>query len=310
MNLIYNSILENPKRRNSQFLLIFICFLSALLLFSCEKNSDLEVPHYKAKLVLHSFISPSDSFVRVHVSTTKNIYGKIQDYPKSLPVTVKLIDGEKIITLGKMDSTGTCSVKYSVVAGKEYKLEAQCDGYPDVNAFCRIPEANELSISIDTMVQTTIYQTYIYDYGNIIDTIVNIRIFLKFNDIANQSNFYNIMAKITSYFNKDSMSYPLGLFGEEDSETSNLLSDRLTDGKTIVSSFVVSPYYQGDSSSTVFEAIVLETDADYYKYHMSLKSYSGADDPFTEFSPIYSNVNGGFGIFSSYVMHKVHFRLR
>jgi hypothetical protein len=54
----------------------------------------------------------------------------------------------------------------------------------------------------------------------------------------------------------------------------------------------------------------METDADYYKYHTSLNSYSGTDEPFTEFSPVYSNVEGGFGVFASYVRYKKVLKLK
>jgi hypothetical protein len=44
---------------------------------------------------------------------------------------------------------------------------------------------------------------------------------------------------------------------------------------------------------------LLNVDEHYYRYHTTLRLYSG-DDPFSEPAPIYSNIVGGLGVFGAY----------
>lgn len=279
--------------------------LLILLFASCEKESNLKVPAYKAKLVLHSFICPSDTFVRVHVSTTQNIYGKQQNIPRLLPVKVTLFDGDKSISLGDMDNTGTCSVRYSIQPGKEYKITAQCEGYPEASAVCTVPVENNFSVTVDTIVRIV---ENIYDSAPLNFT----QFIVKFADVPNQLNYYNVFARATFYNKEDTFIVPCNIYGEkeEDFEYSNLYSDHFSAGKDVTTIFTCSEYYMTFYDSIFFEVILLETDEDYYKYHSSTLNYEGYDDPFVEFSPLYFNVEGGYGIFASYIKHKAYFRIK
>jgi hypothetical protein len=83
-----------------------------------------------------------------------------------------------------------------------------------------------------------------------------------------------------------------------------IITDNLIDGQAITTRFIF--YFNLNEHLIKSEIIVkvLETDDDYYTYHNSLKNYRGTDEIFTEYSPLYSNIQGGIGIFSSYVVHK------
>lgn len=85
-----------------------------------------------------------------------------------------------------------------------------------------------------------------------------------------------------------------------------LISDELRDGGTFEVTFTNYFFEIKDTSlhKLTFQANLLETDDNYYKYHRSLEKYHDGDDPFTEFSPIYSNIKGGYGIFSGYVKYE------
>jgi len=45
-------------------------------------------------------------------------------------------------------------------------------------------------------------------------------------------------------------------------------------------------------------------------YHHSLDKYSSGGNPFTEISPAWSNIEGGLGIFASYVVDSLVFKLK
>jgi hypothetical protein len=64
------------------------------------------------------------------------------------------------------------------------------------------------------------------------------------------------------------------------------------------------------ADSAFLKVYLLNTDKSYYDYHRSLGNYDSGDDPFTEPSPVFSNVNGGLGIFAAYTVDSLIFRLK
>lgn len=286
-------------------LIISVALAVSCMFLSCEKTADITTPEFKPKLVIHSFICPDDTFIRVHVGTNRNVFGEIRDYPKSLPVTVTLIDGDIEKVFGPRDSSAVCSLKYKIEPGKEYKLIARCDGYPDATARCRVPDYKNFIITADTLTEL-----YTYEYG----TYKRQKFVFKFDDIQGMTNFYSIYATRVETSVYGTNVYPLNIIDSEGyyySYYMKLLTDHLVDGKTFLMEF--NTYFDVNDrnlTSLEFNAYVLETDADYYKYHNSLEKYTDADEPLTEFSPVYTNVSGGYGIFASYVRHKKTLKLK
>lgn len=289
-----------------KFIHVVILFIS-IVSISCEKTVDnIKYPAHKPMLVIYSFISPSDTLLRVHVSTTKNIYGQLIDYPKLLPVTVTLIDNGQSIPFSSMDSSGYCYLKHSVDAGKQYKIMAHCSGYNDVFGECKIPDLEDINITIDTFTITTPSQ-----WGAYTNTYANI----KLRDVPNETNYYNISCVLNSYFeqgkNTPKYSYVLHVHKENDDYSqTDLISDHLIDGQLISVPFSYYGYYDEAIIGWEIEATVLLTDTEYYQYHKSLQTYRGSDEPFTEFSPVYTNIKGGLGIFCSYVQYKKTFTIK
>jgi hypothetical protein len=87
-------------------------------------------------------------------------------------------------------------------------------------------------------------------------------------------------------------------------------SDEGKDGKRVFANAVYDGGLPADSDSTLFIFYILNTDKDYYSWHKSLNKYSGGDDPFREISPAYSNITGGLGIFASYTVDSIVYKLR
>lgn len=273
-----------------------IIFLISIFLLSCEKEANIALPVYSPQLVVHSFICPDDTIITVNVSVTLGIFGpdtvileNEETFPRHLPAKVLLIDGDTEVQFSPRDDKGLCYAKHKIEAGKEYKLLVQCEGYPDASAVCKVPELNDLAISLDTVVQ--VFNT---PYG-----IYQVNKFLvNFTDVGSESNYYSIygVSKGSDYISQIYIDEP-----EEDSDSDSkmidYMSDKLMNGKTISTVF---GFYESDT----LEAFILETDEHYYKYHTSLERYEDSDQVFTEFSPVYTNFKNGFGIFASYVRHK------
>lgn len=285
------------------FFKILSTLLIAILIYSCEKDSRLVTPDHIPRLVIHSYISPSDTVLRVHVSTNINIYGKVNEYPKILPVEVTLMDGDKTIKFSPSDTFGFCTAKYNVFPGRQYKLTARCKGYPDITAVCNIPALNKnMNITIDTLTEISPYN------------FRRLKVLMKFEDLPNEKNFYS-SAAILIYSYRDNHQYgefygllfPLNKKNEEVRE-SVVYSDYMMDGQEFDHSFRGNIENNPTLMPSKVIANVLEIDHDYYLHETSLKTYKGTDDPFTEFSPVYTNVSGGYGIFASYVKYEKIFK--
>ncbi len=285
------------------FFKILSILLITMLIYSCEKDSRLVTPDYTPRLVIHSYISPSDTILRVHVSTNKNIYGEVNEYPKALPVEVTLTDGDKAIKFSPSDTFGFCTVKYNVFPGHQYKLTARCKGYPDISAVCNIPDLNNnMNIVIDTSTEISSYNAQ------------RLKVLLKFEDLPNEKNFYS-SAAILIYSYRDNpyygefygFLYPLNKKNEEIRE-SVVYSDYLMDGQEFVHSFRGNVENNPTLIPSKVIVNVLEIDNDYYLHETSLKTYKGTEDSLTEFSPLYTNVTGGYGIFASYIKYEKIFK--
>lgn len=289
--------------------IIFICIIGASIIISCEENSDIETPQSKPKLVIHSFISPSDTALLVHVGATTNLFGKLEDYPDYLPVKVKLLDGDQVVEFSDRDKWGFCTAKHNIQPGRQYKIIANCDKYPEASAICRVPELkNNFNITIDT---TSEY--FQYDWG----TYVQNEVVIEFKDFPEQINYYNLVSTLHSVFvNQHGESYfPYNLqpLTNTDNIVHNnlILNDQLVDGKIIKNLFYGHSITDMNFYKSVeIEAVLMETDENYYKYHKSINNQRNSDDPFTEYSPVYSNVTGGYGIFASYVSYKKVLKLK
>lgn len=86
-------------------------------------------------------------------------------------------------------------------------------------------------------------------------------------------------------------------------------TDKGRDGENIeIASIVLNNTRTLDSS--FFKVYILNTNKEYYDYHESIKKYSGGDDPFTEVSPVFTNITGGLGIFAAYTIDSLIFRLK
>jgi hypothetical protein len=288
------------KHSYTSLISVFIAFF---LFLACEKDADLKTPDFNPKLVIHSFISPEDTVLKVHVGTNRNTSGKLIDYPNPITATVFMMDEDRLIAFTKGD-TSVWTAKYQIEAGKKYKLMVKCPGYPDIIAETKVPENNNIPLSLDT-----ITENFSSEYGN----YSHKKLTVKFDDTAGKKNYYNIMASLYSegyafgtteiYKTNNILSYESqdNFFGYTPNK---IITDNLIDGQAITTRFIF--YFNLNEHLIKSEIIVkvLETDDDYYTYHNSLKNYRGTDEIFTEYSPLYSNIQGGIGIFSSYVVHK------
>ena len=284
---------------------LFILLLISTL-FSCEEieNNHVDLPDFEPELVVHSFISPSDTAILLHIGTTRNIFGKLQDYPKYLPAKAWLIDGSNTIAFGNIDSTGICSLKYAVQPGESYKITAECQGYPSVTATTSVPESGNFDIEVDTFTTSEI----LYDYSY---TFLNLKIHVR--NTSGRINYCRLYGFLTTYTVYDTLKYNIVFDNNvENTETTttNILETINDGGEKVYNAKIY--IYPGDTTTHAedIRIVALNTDYDYYRFHISEENYTNTDNPFSEFAPVFSNIENGKGIFCSYIKNEEMIKIK
>lgn len=283
--------------KNKGYVIMAIIILSAL---SCEKDAkNVTLPEFVHNLVVTSFISPYDSVSFVTVDSNERLYGDLSNREPLGEIKVTISDGSDKISLEKGNNFFFFRRKtMAVQQGKRYTLEVSSANGLKADAECTIPLIRDLGISADT---SRIYYNH-PDGGSWSELKINV--FL--NDPPGEKNYYSFAAKALDYSPYyGEYPYIYHLFNEK----ALWFSDEGSDGKRIHANTVSFSGYSANSDSVSVILYILNTNKDYFTYHKSLENFSGGDNPFTEASPVYSNINGGLGIFAGYTVDSLVFRL-
>jgi hypothetical protein len=283
------------KIYNTKFIIIVPMLF---ILTSCEKDAkDVKEPDFNPKLVLSSFISPSESATYITINTTQRIYGDLSDIISTGKLTVILSDGSKEINVVTTDNSIMIShEKMAIEAGKTYNLTVTNDNGLKAESTCTVPAERDFKIKADTITKITTGE-----WGTIHVFSAEITI----TDFPGEPNYYRLYCLEEAYgvpYYEGHEVYRMIEFED------NILKDTGKDGKTFLAGSFELVDYTCDSS--FLKIYVMNTDKAYYDFHKSIINYAGGDDPFTEVSPIYSNVEGGLGIFSAYTVDSLIFRLK
>jgi len=280
---------------------IFILFFS-----SCEKIVDnVDIPLQQPKVVVSCFISPEDTLIKAFIYLSSPIFSNsnTDNYTPVNNAVVKISDYTNEATLAYQSmsheyySIGTDI--FPILPGNNYRLTVSVPGYDNVEASCHVPlYANQSMqfLSFDSIQEDEYAWKYIFK--------------TEFTDFSGVGDFYRVSGVITSVYDYGSGAADTSwnqIYTQFDKE---YLSDKLVDGQKIQSVFEYwIGYYMEKEYGEKFlsaEFFLLTTDENYYRFHRSLSSYSG-DDPFSEPTIVYSNINGGLGAFGAYRKSSVKF---
>jgi len=277
--------------------LSFIIILS-IILYSCEKTVDnVDVPQQEPKLVVHCYISPEDSIINAYVYLSVPIFS-YYDLDNYTPVTnaiVKISDfsNEAQLLYNGFDRYTISANSFPILPGNNYRLSVSAPGYTSVEGFCKVPLYMNQTLQL-LSVDSVKIDDYNYEY----------KYKTQFIDNNGEGDFYRIAGNMVIVYTYDSMYadtfsnilYPK--YGQE------YFSDKTKDGEKILSELNYYKYYYEDKINSEEEIIslcfiLLTTDEHYYKFHKSLSNYTG-DDPFSEPTIVYSNIENGLGVFGAY----------
>lgn len=202
--------------------------------------------------------------------------------------------------------------------GQTYNLKVISDIGLEAEATCKIPLRRDFRITVDTSSRKTTDE-----YGYKI-SILNAKI--SITDFPGEANYYRLVYLYETYRSafphtkhlsfKDAVEVAVPVWTENNaSENDRVSNDVGLDGKKfILRTIEFRPVYLDHQNSVIDSAFLriylLNTDKPYYDFHKSLENYSLGDSPFAEPSFLYSNVKGGLGIFASYTLDSLIFRVK
>jgi hypothetical protein len=283
---------------------VFYKFLASVIVViisaSCEKVvNNIKSPEFKQKLIISGYISPDNTKNYISVSTNFRNYGDMWAVDTMGKMTVTLTDGINVISLDTTRSGYVFnSSDFPIKEGNTYTLNVNTETGLSAEASCTVPSKRNFDLEIDTIRKKIFIPNYTED--------VSFESYVYFTDIPGEENYYMFFCEKLSYISGWAISpYINQIPGPEKA----YFNDKGIDG--VRSKISLENIWVGKEVDSAFlKVYLLNTDKAYYDYQKSLANYNSGEDPFTEPSPIYSNVTGGLGIFAAYTVDSLILRLK
>lgn len=270
-------------------LFIPFAWVLALLLTACDTMvTNVEPPKVDPQLVVYSFISPDEPHITVEVRKTMPIFsGSVSGNDTIANATVILKQGGSQIQLPYMGE-GKYRIlqsQFPLVSGVRYELEVTTPDGKKVTATTTVPveKANIDSFAVTRQAGP---------FGLTLDLV---RVY--WSDVSSAKNYYQLYTTSAS-LSEDTIFGDPGKFVLDN----QVIDDEFAQNNRITTSFQTSlGIEEGDTVGV--EMILAHTDEAYYRYHLLRLNYTG-NNPFSEPTVMFNNVNGGVGVFGSYRFSK------
>ncbi len=260
---------------------------------ACIKDADVKLPAVESKLVINSFISPQDTIIRVAVSLSQPLYNNSNagQFPYVSNATVLINDGvnSKTLIYNSVENYYSINVsQFPIVVGTIYYLTVSTPDGKNITATTSIPNTNS----------TLTFSSHYVNDPNQQDSTYSITTF--WNDSPGTEDYYRI-----SYYSEQ-------FYGNNLTDTSytnfytNNFSDKGKNGSTLSDIFEV---YSSNLTGNTGELYLIHATKEYYLFHLKLANAAGFGFPFSEPVQMYSNINGGYGIFAGFNQYKLQVSL-
>ncbi|HPF64966.1 DUF4249 domain-containing protein [Lentimicrobium sp.] len=270
---------------------LILITVASLHITACEDMiSEVDVPESDPKIVVFSVISPQDEFITVKVYKSRALYSLTpqHSWEESFPVipdaTVRISNGVDWLQLpynAETRSYRIASESMPVQASQTYYLDIKAPGGYSAEASCTVPAGTPPDIEITAT-------EYVENFGE-----QSAMVSFRFKDIPGNGHFYRVIPG--TYFSDEY--YGDDFFSESGlSRGESVFSDKNREGAFF--NFRTSEIYKGNNPDNRLLIWSSVTDEDYYNYHHSVMSFQG-DNPFSEPSPVFTNIDGGLGIFAA-----------
>ncbi len=269
-------------------LAIFVFVLIASF-SSCVKEIQVEVPDNNSKLVVSSHLSAGNDLL-INVSASTPLYEESDGEMKKVENATVRISNDKInwhvlIYNSSLQAFSLPSSIFPLSEGGSYHLEVSDPGYETVTSETTVPVYKPLQVSLANIDTTS------NEYG---DDYLNAR--FRFSDLTGQPNYYGVIAYAYSGSNATQLNY--------ESSMPWVFSDAQADGKEYILDFNGS-FMLGNCDSVQLR--VYQTNEAFYRFHYSMAMFTGDSNPFSEASPVYTNITNGLGVFSGFAYRDYYF---
>ncbi|MES2731674.1 MAG: DUF4249 domain-containing protein [Bacteroidota bacterium] len=263
---------------------VFSCLLGGCLwgLTACENDlftkevNNAKIP-YTPGLVVESFICPQDTVIQVKVRRKEPTVGIVEEgkdkYDAVADAQVTLSDGSNTVTLAYDKFLGY-QIKASqlpISPGKTYFLKVSSPDGLSTEASCTVPMAVVDTNRVELLVE--------------FDKKKQPKIIVRWPDFPGEVNYYSIF-ELETY--AASNLHELRYYS---------ISDEGQDGAWL------SQRVGFKRSEAGYEVVlfICNTDRHYYEFHRTLAIQAqNRDNPFAQPSPLYTNIQGGLGVFAAY----------
>ncbi len=297
----------------------YIIILSVIIITmaSCQKNAtNVKLPPAKIQLVVQSYISPQDSLIKVYVTESTPVFGQKQQNNwgiiNSLPdAKVEITHNSVVYTLlydGNELAFTIDSSHLKIIAGEIYSIKVS-RGSETVTGNCTVPfppfsnlslaKKIELKAELDPHTKDTLnifYQlrTYFDDRQSLGDYY---RVYISSNSQI-WEYLYNTQGNITDSVLSSRQNFAFFEKAEQEYVTDvDINGQRIFQNSTIY----LSDKRTGNVVSTEITLGIMHADVNYYKYHTSAIGHlNNKGNPFAEPSLVFTNIQGGLGIFAAY----------
>lgn len=258
----------------------------ALVIFSIGCSMDavnVDIPEVDPKLSVSCFISSETDTIKVAVFWSKPIFSNVERPGRPEDALVTISNGTQTSTLIYNPITQQYEIPTSdfpLTTSAQYYLRVKASDGTEVYASTAIP-----GIAPSVFSQEIEYGEY---DGFGFEGNKFYRAKTTLNDLTSNFERYRVM-----YY--ESEDYGNGSFDSYRGETF-LTDENLNSGK-IYTEFVTDYYMFGGDAK--LKTVVVLASEEYYRFHFT--AYNQFDgDPFSEPTLIYSNINGGLGVFAGY----------
>ena len=297
-----------------------------VIIASCETLvtdiPESRLPHAESRLVVHSFISPQAERINVVVSESLPLFPQSDVTDRVVEdAVVKISDGTGEVVLPFDELTQMYSIdqsKFPIKVFKTYNLTVSA-GMRNVTAQCTVPKNIPVikSYVLDKVVSPNAF------FGN--DEAITLK--MNWTDISGETNYYRVRARADIEYSipapksqEKRIRNDFNFSWDEMTGRAELQTDQNRDGMLFSSPLgkVTLPNFTSaipenttqqpfNPKSKVMSVtmMIYNTDIHYHKFHKSMQVHVEADNPFSEPTTVYTNIQGGLGCFGAYNMGKV-----
>ena len=269
-----------------------ISLFSIFLLISCDKELPTDDLTFKKRLVVSAF-ADNENIVQVKVSNSLAINDTVAADPiENAKVTITdLNTGKEGLLMYSFLNGGSYKSNFKPKLGNKYSLSIEYGDFPLVYGQLEIPKSFKANKA--TWRDSTNKDSLGFYTGTISFTI---------NDPSDELNFYEIgifryQALLNEWIlmpvipeNPEIAADPV-----TNSDGALILEDVDFNGQTKLLKFS-TPYGYSSGFPYKFLVVVKSLSPDYFKYMKSLGDYQTQGGPFSDPSPIFTNMKGGIGI--------------